>query len=436
MLARLGISELSEMQKNAGEVIRHNNNVVLLAPTGTGKTLAFLLPLLDALKPEEDKVQVLILSPTRELANQTFSVLNSLKSGLRAVCIHGGRPTMDEHRQINALRPQVIVGTPGRVNDHLDKENFQVNKTEILVIDEFDKMLELKFQDELSNIINRLHGLTRTILVSATNAKEIPDFVDFHKHPVTLNYLGDGNAALPSSIHHFSVHSEQKDKLETLRNLLSKLNGEQAVVFVGYRESVDRIGTFLRKQGFSCSLFHGGLEQEDRERALYMFAGGAVNVLVSTDLSARGLDIPTLRNVIHYHLPTHPEDYMHRCGRSGRWESEGNSFILLGPEEKVPQYDGITFEDYPLEPPFPAPKEPQWVTLYLGKGKCDKLSKGDIVGFLCKQGSAKIEDIGRIDIRSHYSYVTVRRTKSKQILKQATGEKIKKMSTKIELMKG
>lgn len=434
MLARLGISELSEMQKNADEVIRNNDNVVLLAPTGTGKTLAFLLPLLEGVKDTEE-VQALILSPTRELANQTYEVLGGLKSGLRGICLHGGRPAMEEHRVMNASKPQIVVGTPGRVNDHLDKENFNSNSIRILVIDEFDKMLELKFQDELSRIVSRLTNVKRTILVSATNAKEIPDFMDLSKHPVTLNYLGEGNAALPSSIRHFVVRSTQKDKLEALRLLLGKIEDEQAVVFVGYRESVERVGGFLREQGFVCSLFHGGLEQEDREKALYMFMAGAANILVSTDLSARGLDIPTLANVIHYHLPARAEDYMHRCGRTGRWERSGNSFILLGPEEKIPEFANVEFMDYPLEPPFAAPKVPLWAMLYIGKGKRDKLSKGDIVGFLCKQGGARAQEIGSIDVRERYSYVSVLRSKSRQILKQCTGEKIKKMSTKVELMK-
>lgn len=436
LLANLGIKELSDMQINAGEIIQDNSHVVLLAPTGTGKTLAFLLPLIKALEVENKNVQALILSPTRELAEQTFNVLSRMKSPLRVVCLHGGRPAMDEHRLLKASNPQVLVGTPGRVNDHMDKENFKADTITFLVIDEFDKMLELKFQDELERIISRLTGVNNCVLVSATNAKEIPDFVGFRHHsPIYLKYLGVKEVSVPTTIQHFVVHSSQKDKLDTLRRLLCKLEGEQAVVFVGFRESVERVGNFLKEQGFHCSLFHGGLEQEERERALYMFAAGTTNVLVSTDLSARGLDIPTLRNVIHYHLPIHCEDYLHRCGRTGRWERDGNSFILLGPEEEEPVIPNVIFVEYVLNPPFPPPAEPQWVTVYIGKGKKDKLSRGDVVGYLCKQGGAKPEDLGRIDVRDYYTYVAIRRVKYRQTLQRCVGEKIKKMSTRVELMK-
>lgn len=435
-LAKLGISRLSDMQANVIETIRTNQNVVLLAPTGTGKTLAFLLPLIEKINVKDDALQAIVLSPTRELANQTFQVLQTMKSPVRVACVHGGRPAMDEHRVIKSLQPHVIIGTPGRIIDHLGKGNFLPDNVKSLVIDEFDKMLELKFQDEILTIEKELFAVSDNVLVSATDSSEISLFAAFNKrHHVRLNYLGQNEAALPNTIKHYVVHSPQKDKLETLRNLLSTFKGEPAVVFVGYRESVERTGQSLKQQGFACSLFHGGLEQDDREKALYMFSGGSVNVFVSTDLSARGLDIRTLRHVVHYHLPLRKEEYMHRCGRTGRWEDEGSSYIILGPEENLPDYADIDFALYELNPPYEAPQAPAYSTIYIGKGKRDKISKGDVVGFLCKQGGAKSDDIGRIDVRERYTYVSINRSRCRQILNQCAGEKIKKMSTRIELMK-
>ena len=421
------------MQVNAVEAIRQNTHVVLLAPTGTGKTLSFLLPLLEQVSQEDELPQSLILSPTRELATQTYNVLCKMNTGLRVSCVHGGRPAMEEHRQMASSRPQVIIGTPGRILDHIGKGNFSTSHIRRLVIDEFDKMLELKFQDELNDIIRQLPCISGCVLVSATDAADIRHFPPFERqHPVTLNYLGHDETSLPDSIRHYFVHSPLKDKLDTLSQLLRTFNGEPAVVFVNFREAVERVGAFLKGQGFTCALFHGGLEQEERDRALYLFMGSAANVLVSTDLSARGLDMRTLRHVVHYHLPLRQEDYLHRCGRTGRWEDEGEAFLILGPDESLPDYPHVTFTELQLQPPFPAPRRPEWVTLYIGKGKRDKISRGDVVGFLCKQGGAKADDIGRIDVKERYTYVSVRRHCSRQIMLQCANEKIKKQRTRIE----
>ena len=336
---------------------------------------------------------------------------------------------------MSRLKPQMVIGTPGRVLDHIDKANFAVDKVQFLVIDEFDKMLELKFQAELSAIIERLPSVSSNVLVSATNSDAIRQFGPFVKHhPVVLNYLGENKESLPPSIQHYIVHSPVKDKLETLCHLLRSLRGESAVVFVNYREAAERVGAYLKGQGFVCSVFHGGLEQDKRERALFLFAGGAANVLVSTDLSARGLDIRSLRHIVHYHLPVHPEDYLHRCGRTGRWDDDGDSFLLLGPEETIPEYANVSFAELTLKSPVPAPQLPLWQTIYIGKGKRDKISRGDVVGFLCKQGGAKADDIGRIDVRERYTYVSVKRSRCRQIMSQCANEKIKKQKTCIEIV--
>lgn len=436
ILRNLGLTALSDMQQNAIELVRRNINAVLLAPTGSGKTLAFLLPLAESIDHSRDKVQTIILSPTRELALQTLTVLTAMKTGVRAMCCYGGRPAMEEHRKIVALHPQVIIGTPGRLNDHIDKGNINAQSVKTLVVDEFDKMFELKFQDEVENLLSKLPSRQRCILVSATKMEEIPLFVAFRHHPpAVLDWLEGDNGSVAEGISHHVVRSEQKDKLDTLDYLLRKIGREQTVVFVNYRESVERIGERLLQEGHSMSLFHGGLEQPEREAALGLFRSGSANVLVSTELSARGIDVPTLHNVVHYHLPMNYEAYIHRCGRTGRWEASGRSFVIVGPEEEVPSYSGVTFTDYALLPPFPAPAKPEWAMLYIGRGKKDKLSKGDIVGFLCKTGGLKAADIGMIDVRERYVYVAIRSNTLKQALRNVAGEKIKKMATKIELLK-
>lgn len=435
LLKNIGISRLSAMQQNAVEVIRNNINAVLLAPTGSGKTLAFLLPLIEAMDTVTDELQTVIISPTRELALQTFGVLLQLKTSCRAVCCYGGRPAMEEHRRIAAIKPHIIIATPGRLNDHIDKQNINPLTVKTLVVDEFDKMLELNFQDEMEALLLKLTNRRRCILISATDAKEIPGFMAFRHHrPAIINYLDARRVAEEPQITHLLVRSPQKDKLETLSQLLCTLGSNRSLVFVNYREAAERTARYLLDNGHSVSLFHGGMEQPDRETALSLFRNHSVNILVATDLAARGIDIPSLRNVIHYHLPQNQEAYTHRCGRTGRWDSDGNSYIIIGPDEELPPFCSKT-EETALTPPFARPAKPEWVTLYIGRGKKDKLGKGDIVGFLCKTGRLNATQIGNIDLRDRYSYVAVRRAEADSLLRNIAGEKIKKMSTKIELIR-
>lgn len=434
ILSNLHFEQLSEMQRNAIELIRNNANAVILAPTGTGKTLAFLIPLTESIDTTTDTLQAVILSPTRELAIQTFNVLQQMKTPCRAVCSYGGKPTMTEHKQIEALKPHIIIATPGRLNDHIDKGNISCVGIQTVVVDEFDKMFELNFQNEVEALLSKMPDRKRCVLVSATDMKEIPEFVAFkHHQPATLNYL-DNRTSLHAHIRHFIVHSPQKDKLETLDQLLCTIGGQQSIVFVNYREAVERTTQFLAEKKHSVAMFHGGMEQQDRETSLSLFRSHSINTLVSTDLAARGIDISTLQNIIHYHLPNNAETYTHRCGRSGRWEADGSSYTLIGPEESLPDFYTDT-EDLPLTPPFPTPAKPLWTTLYIGRGKKDKLSKGDIVGFLCKTGKLNATAIGTIDIRERHAYVAIRRDKTQLVLNNIAGSKIKKMSTRIEMIR-
>ncbi len=439
MLENAGIKQLNKMQETTLKTYGGGGNLVLLSPTGSGKTLAYLLPLVMDLMEhrtegdsasEEAAVQAIVLVPSRELALQTEQVFKSLGSPLRAVSCYGGRPAMEEHRSLRGIKPEVVIATPGRMNDHLGKGNLQAGTVRVLVIDEFDKCLELGFQDEMSAVIRKLPQLRRRVLLSATDAEEIPNFTRVGKDPVRLDFLEKKPSA---RIQVKVVHSPEKDKLDTLYNLLAQRDGESSLVFVNYRESVDRVGQYLKKRGVFCEMFHGGMEQKDRERALYKFSNGSSNVFVSTDLAARGLDIPDVDNIIHYHLPTSPEAYTHRNGRTARWEAEGNSFLILGPEEQMPVYIG-NIQSYRLEPVAEGHRMnlPEWVTLYIGKGKKDKLSKGDILGFLCQKGGLDKTEIGRIDVKDHYAFAAISRNKLRQTVRQVEGQKIKGMKTLIE----
>jgi superfamily II DNA/RNA helicase len=435
ILTKLHISELNEMQQHAAEAITGSDgDVVLLSPTGSGKTLAYLLPLVQLLDSTTNLVQALVITPGRELALQSHQVLQSMGCGLRSTACYGGRAAMDEHKVLKEVCPQIVFGTPGRLNDHLDKENISRYGIRYLIIDEFDKCLEMGFQTEMQRLIKSLPGLQRRILLSATNAEQIPQFVNMSKKGTLIDFLPEEEQT-SERVTLYEVHSPQKDKLETLKLLLLSFGDESSIVFLNYRESVERVNSYLVEQGFTTSCFHGGLEQRQREDQLYRFSNGSANVLVATDLASRGLDIPNIQNIVHYHLPESQEGYIHRVGRTARWDATGRSFFILNASEHIPDYVEGNIENYLLPSPSEEGLEvrlPRMATLYIGKGKKDKLSKGDIVGFLCKNGGLKADDIGRIDIKDRYAYVAVRREKLKQTLHLVQGQKIKGLKTIIE----
>ena len=423
------------MQQHAAEaILGSNGDVVLLSPTGSGKTLAYLLPLVQLLDSTSDAVQALVITPGRELALQSDNVLKSMGCGLRSTACYGGRAAMDEHKVLKEVRPQIIFGTPGRLNDHLDKDNISRYGIQYLVIDEFDKCLEMGFHNEMQKLIKSLPALQRRILLSATNAEEIPAFVNMAKKGTLVDFLPDDEQT-SERVTLFEVRSPQKDKLDTLRQLLLSFGDESSIVFLNYRESVERVNNYLQEQGFTTSCFHGGLEQREREAALYRFSNGSANVLVSTDLASRGLDIPDIQNIIHYHLPESEDGYIHRVGRTARWDATGRTFFILNSSEHIPDYVEGNVERYEPIANSQKPKAPKMATIYIGKGKKDKISKGDIVGFLCKAGGLKSDQIGRIDVKDRYAYAAIQRDKLQQVLKQTQGEKIKGIKTIIEQVK-
>lgn len=437
ILQRLGISQLNDMQEEAlAAIVRSNDDVVILSPTGTGKTLAYLLPLVQLINEEKPSLQAIVVTPGRELALQSSEVLKSMGCGLHSMAVYGGRPAMDEHRELRKVCPQIIFGTPGRLNDHLVKGNIVADDVRFLIIDEFDKCLEMGFQNEMAILLGNLPYVKRRVLLSATESEVMPRFVNMG-HTQRLDYRQE-EEQVSSRVHIYSIESPQNDKLEPLRQLLLERGEESTVVFLNYRESVERVADYLRKAGFTLSAFHGGLEQKQREDALYRFANGSANIMVCTDLASRGLDIPDIDNIVHYHLPETEQNYVHRVGRTARWDKQGRSFFLLKAGEHIPDYVEETPTAYNLKAdaddsiPESVPARPKMVTIYIGKGKRDKLSRGDIVGFLCKKGGLQGSEIGKISVEERFTYVAIAREKLRQVLKNTAGEKIKGVKTIIE----
>ncbi len=426
---RLGIEFLTDMQKNALDAFTKYNNIIIISPTGSGKTLAFLLPLLDHLDKNKQAVEVLIITPSRELAQQIEGVFRNMGTEFKVNSCYGGH-SMSTEKNNFILPPAVLVGTPGRIADHLRSGNISMASVNTLILDEFDKSLEFGFQNEMSYIISRLPAVKRKILSSATNLNEIPEFTGI-ANPIILNYLvqeKDGNN-LQINI----VKSQKKDKLDCLFHLLCNLGSAPTLVFCNHREAVERISIHLKEMGIANDYFHGGLEQTERERMLVRFRNGSSFILITTDLASRGLDIPDISFIIHYQLPTTDESFIHRNGRTARMHSSGSSYLILSEEENIPTYIKPGYSIYKLSEDLIMPEKPIWQTLYLGGGKKDKINKMDIAGFLFKQGGLNKDELGYIDVKDHHSYAAVKYDLIHSVIKRIRDSKIKNKKIKIEI---
>lgn len=426
-LNRLNIENLNPMQHAAIEHCRQNDSMVLLSPTGTGKTLAFLLPLLERLDASCKGVQAIIVLPSRELAKQVFDVWRAMATPFQMTALYGGRPLEQEIASLGGASTSVIVGTPGRLLDHLNRFSFAVDKCTHLVIDEFDKCLEMGFQDEMSKLVEKLPAVKSRFLLSATDAAEIPHFAgaaDIEK----LDYRqGSGQPTVRTSF--YTITTTPDKRLEKLFSLLCSFGGEPAIVFCNFRETVDEVYKYLTKVSLHCVAYNGAMEQKQRELALYRFTSGCSNILVSTDLAARGLDIKDVRHIVHYQRALSADIFTHRNGRTARWEAEGSVYMITFENKELPDFVPSELEEYTLPKRNVLPPAPQWAALYVGKGKRDKLSRGDLAGFFIKKGGLRPEDVGTILVFPDYSYVAVKMNRMREVLKKVSGEKIKGVKT-------
>ena len=426
-LENLGISALNEMQHAALNATA-KSDMILLAPTGSGKTLGFLLPILSLLKPDVQLVQVLILVPSRELALQIEQVFKAIGSGFKVNCCYGGHATKIEKNNL-AQPPAVLVGTPGRIAYHLRNENFDASAVHTLILDEFDKALEFGFQTDMANIIYQLPHLQKRILTSATKMQQIPDFTGVSE-PTVIDFLA--NKTNKPDLQLKAVMAEAADKLDALFALICKIGSKATLVFCNHREAVDRISDLLWNRDIVHDVFHGGMEQDDRERALLKFRNGSHRLLITTDQASRGLDIPEIEYVIHYQLPHNEEAFVHRNGRTARMHAKGTSYLILTEDEKL-NYIKQAPEIETLPTKLTLPEPTPWVTLYIAAGKKDKINKVDIVGLLLQKGKLAKDELGLIEVLDHSSYAAVKRDKAEKTVQLIKAEKIKNKKVKIEI---
>lgn len=426
-LQNLKINALNEMQQAAVSAAEESD-IILLSPTGSGKTLGFLLPLLRLLNNDISTVQAMIIVPSRELALQIEQVFKNIGSGFKVNCCYGGHSVKIEINNLSQP-PAVLIGTPGRIGHHLRRKTFSTETVSTLILDEFDKALEFGFQEDMAYIIKQLPFIKKRILTSATQMDEIPAFTGIST-PTTLDYLT--NAASAPDLKQKVVIAEAADKLDALFALICKIGTKLTLIFCNHREAVERISELLWEKGLAHGIFHGGMEQDDREHALLKFRNGSYRILITTDLASRGLDIPEIEYVVHYQLPHNEEAFLHRNGRTARMHAKGTSYLLLTPNEKpdylkeLPEKEDLS-EKTTIPPPSP------WATLYIAAGKKEKVNKVDIVGLLLKKGELEKEDLGLIEVLDHQSFAAIKGNQIERVVTLVKNEKIKGKKIKIEI---
>lgn len=431
ILRKLGIEKLNPMQEEAKLAISSYGDVVILSPTGSGKTLSFLLPIINELDPNCTNVQTLIITPSRELAIQIEQVTKELGSGYKTNVVYGGRNFSKDKIDLKHT-PTILIGTPGRIADHIRKETFSTKDIKTIVLDEFDKSLEIGFESEMREIINGLPNIEKRILTSATQEVAIPRFVGL-TNPLTINYLDEGVAKLEVQ----TILSSTKDKLEAIITLLNHLGNKPGIIFCNYKDSIQRVSDYLNDHDIAHGCFYGGLEQKDRERALIKFRNGTHQLLIATDLAARGIDVPEIKFIIHYHLPLKAQEFTHRNGRTARMNSEGTAYVLKWEKEDTPDFiEALNTDSFIANEltQYNQPTTDKWETIFISGGRKDKISKGDIAGLFCKQGKLTRDELGMIEIKPDCAFVAVKASKTEQLISLTNNSRLKKKKVRISII--
>lgn len=399
---RLGIQTLNPMQ--TAMMATAPRSALLIAPTGSGKTIAFAAAMLRALTKPSPAIKALVLAPSRELVLQIYSVVRPVARGYKTVALYGGHSFREEESSLS-VTPDIVVATPGRLLDHIERRRLDLSHLEVMVIDEYDKLLELGFEQEMKSIVTRSRREATMILTSATEIAALPPYL--HLSSPEIIKATPETEGRKGRVQRILVESPVADKLDTLVDLLRSLPDGKAIVFVNYRDSATRVRDALRRAGIHAGLYHGALEQQERELAVDLLNNGSTPILVSTDLGSRGLDIDSVDYVIHYHMPMTSESWIHRNGRTGRQDADGAVYVITSENDTVPDYV-VTDRPYSPTGSSPDPIRPHYFTLYFNLGKKEKISRGDIAGFIAKAGGIEGSAIGAINVADHSAIAAVK----------------------------
>ena len=431
-LDALGYSGMTPVQAQALPAILERRDVIAQAPTGSGKTAAFGLGLLQAVDPEAIRTQALVLCPTRELADQVGKQLRRLATGianLKVSVLCGGIPLGPQLASLGHA-PHVVVGTPGRIQELARKKALRLDGIRVLVLDEADRMLDMGFEAQIRDLVKRLPRDRQALLFSATFPEPIRALGnEMLRDPVEVNV----DSAAPAAITQRFFEVEHARKAPLLAALLLRHRPESCVVFCNTRRDVGELAGSLGHYGFTALALHGELDQREREEVLVRFANRSCSVLVASDVAARGLDVEGIDAVVNHELPTDVETYLHRIGRTGRAGRTGLALSLCTPREMpralaIEQQQGAPLHWERVEPlsgkPPRVPQAPM-ATLRIDAGRSDKLRPGDIVGALTGEAGLHKDAIGRIDVYDTRSYVAIARGQAGQALARLRAGKIK-----------
>ncbi|MEH6712257.1 MAG: ATP-dependent RNA helicase DbpA [Paraglaciecola polaris] len=438
-LQSMGFSQMTEIQAGTLPAILAGRDVVAKAKTGSGKTAAFGLALLHNLDVKRFRVQALVMCPTRELAEQVALEIRRLGRGIhniKVLTLCGGTPMGP---QIGSLEhgAHIIVGTPGRIMDHLYKRRLDLSEVNTLVLDEADRMLDMGFEDEMDAVIKSVPQHRQTLLFSATYPESIAKISgQVQKNPLEVTVESTHDT---ETIEQLFFEVEDTHRTKAVAALLSHYQPESAIVFCNTKIACQEVADELQSLGVSVLALHGDLEQRERNQVLVRFSNKSVSVLVATDVASRGLDIKEVNAVISYHITPDPEVHIHRIGRTGRADAKGVALTLVAPDEMA---RANAIEDYQQAKikwtgiqamRFHANRliQPVYSTLCVDGGKKSKLRPGDILGALTKEAEIPGDDIGTIHITEFHAYVAVKLRSVKRAMRQLGEGKIKGRKFKV-----
>ncbi|TAL99359.1 MAG: ATP-dependent RNA helicase DbpA [Rhodanobacter sp.] len=430
----LGYTGMTPVQAQSLPPMLAGRDVIAQAQTGSGKTAAFGLSLLQTIDVDTIRLQALVLCPTRELADQVSKAIRKLATNIpnvKLLTLCGGMPLGPQLASLTH-DPHIVVGTPGRVQEHLKRQSLHGGATKVLVLDEADRMLDMGFSEAIDDIIGRIAKHHQTLLFSATYPDEIravSQRVQIDPVVVTVAAAADEKPAIEQRFH--EVEAAQKP--DALAQLLVGALAEQALVFCNMRREVDALAQELDRRGFSALALHGDMEQRDRDEVLVRFANHSCAVLVATDVAARGLDIVALPLVLSYDIAHDPETHTHRIGRTGRAGESGLAITLCTPRERpkaahIEEMSGTPLAWRPLKIAPPRGKTLHLApmkTLVIDAGRQDKLRPGDILGALTGDAGLEAKDIGKIDVFATRAYVAITRALANKALERLRAGKIK-----------
>jgi ATP-independent RNA helicase DbpA len=442
-LQELHFTTPTPIQVSAIPVLLQGKDVAGQAETGSGKTAAFGLPLLQNLNTEVQQVQALVLVPTRELAVQVRQELKQLGKhidNLKISAFYGGHAFSQERASL-AHPPHVLIATPGRLTDHLNRQTLSLGNIKQLVLDEADKLLEMGFEEEIDQIVAALPARRQTVLFSATLSDGVKALIsDSLKNP---QFLKATSTTIPDQVKLIGIKIAHDQRQEVVTKLLQGIDPSGTVVFVNTRAAVDELTSLLQAQGHVAKALHGGMEQQDRDKVMTLFRNRTTQILVATDLAARGLDIDALQNIIHYELPIDAAAYLHRSGRTGRAGKSGTVYTLTSTrdEQKLREWELLHMDEWLRVDDLvkvrrsKAPGETTaFATIHVSGGRKDKISPRDIVGALIAEAGLKADQIGKIEVQDRHSFVAVPAEAARKAIECLGNGKIKGRKYKISLV--